>query len=60
MFDLAFVRYSMVMDGVLTFATGAFAHEGWHMYLAAFLLPFASGTSSAAKGVSPLTFLHEV
>lgn len=27
------------------------ASEGWHVYLAAGVLPFASGTGSAVKGV---------
>ena len=72
-FDLEFVRWSMVLDGVLTGAC-VFATRGWHMYLgeharlfvggsivltlppccsfaAAFILPWASGTAPAAKGV---------
>lgn len=28
-----------------------FATHGWHLYLAAGILPFASGTGSACKGV---------
>ncbi|KAK5653415.1 hypothetical protein OQA88_8900 [Cercophora sp. LCS_1] len=49
-FDLFFLRWSLVADGLLT--TGAaFATTKWHIYLAAFILPFASGTAPAAKGV---------
>lgn len=50
-FDLAFVRGSMVLDGVLTGLTGLLATKGWHMYIAAIVLPFASGTAPAGKGV---------
>jgi len=49
-FDLFFLRWSLVVDGVLT--TGAaFATKGWHIYVAAFLLPLGSGSAPAAKGV---------
>lgn len=49
-FDLVFLRYSILLDGILTGAT-TFLSAGWHVYLAASVLPFASGTGSAAKGV---------
>ncbi|KAK0638947.1 major facilitator superfamily domain-containing protein [Cercophora newfieldiana] len=49
-FDLFFLRWSLVLDGFLTMGA-AFATKSWHIYLAAFLLPFASGTAPAAKGV---------
>lgn len=49
-FDLLFLKWSLVVDGILTGAT-AFSTTGWHIYLAAFLIPLASGSSSAAKGV---------
>ncbi|KAK5994368.1 hypothetical protein PT974_04842 [Cladobotryum mycophilum] len=49
-FDLVFLRWSLVVDGVLT-TVAAFATERWHIYLAAFLLPFGSGSAPAAKGV---------
>ncbi|KAL2759956.1 hypothetical protein ACRALDRAFT_1046680 [Sodiomyces alcalophilus JCM 7366] len=49
-FDLSFLRWSLVVDGIVT-SISAWATEGWHMYLAAFLLPFASGSAPAAKGV---------
>ncbi|KAK4221981.1 6-hydroxy-D-nicotine oxidase [Podospora fimiseda] len=49
-FDLFFLRNSLLVDGLLTMCT-AFATEWWHIYLAAFLLPLASGTAPAAKGV---------
>ncbi|KAK4150226.1 hypothetical protein C8A00DRAFT_37176 [Chaetomidium leptoderma] len=49
-FDLFFLRISLVVDGLLTMCA-AFATERWHIYLAAFVLPFASGSAPAAKGV---------
>ncbi|VUC33739.1 unnamed protein product [Clonostachys rosea] len=49
-FDLFFLRWSLVMDGLVTAST-AFATEGWHIYLAGFLLPLASGSAPASKGV---------
>ncbi|KAK3371071.1 major facilitator superfamily domain-containing protein [Lasiosphaeria ovina] len=49
-FDLFFLRWSLVLDGALTMCT-AFATKKWHIFLAAFLLPFASGSAPAAKGV---------
>ncbi|KAK8847333.1 hypothetical protein IAR55_005190 [Kwoniella newhampshirensis] len=50
-FDLHFLRWSIFTDGVLT-ALLTFASHGWHLYLAAVVLPFASGTGSACKGVT--------
>ncbi|KAL7920711.1 major facilitator superfamily domain-containing protein [Trichoderma austrokoningii] len=49
-FDLIFLRWSLVIDGALT-TVAAFATKRWHIYLAAFLLPFGSGSAPAAKGV---------
>ncbi|KAL1841797.1 hypothetical protein VTJ49DRAFT_6550 [Mycothermus thermophilus] len=49
-FDLFFLRISLVVDGLLTMCA-AFATKSWHIYLAACLLPFASGSAPAAKGV---------
>ncbi|KXH52597.1 major facilitator superfamily transporter [Colletotrichum nymphaeae SA-01] len=49
-FDLFFLRWSLVVDGIVT-SLAAWATEGWHVYAAAFLLPFASGSAPAAKGV---------
>ncbi|KAL8294812.1 hypothetical protein RB597_008267 [Gaeumannomyces tritici] len=49
-FDLYFLRSSLLVDGAVT-TVSAYASEGWHMYLAALLLPFGSGTAPAAKGV---------
>lgn len=49
-FDLYFLRSSLLVDGAVT-TVSAFASERWHMYLAALLLPFGSGTAPAAKGV---------
>ncbi|ODN82295.1 hypothetical protein L202_02573 [Cryptococcus amylolentus CBS 6039] len=49
-FDLHFLRWSIFVDGVLTALT-AFSTNNWHLYLAAGVLPFASATGSACKGV---------
>ncbi|KAI1398280.1 hypothetical protein F4819DRAFT_468928 [Hypoxylon fuscum] len=49
-FDLFFVRWSLVIDSLVTFFAG-FSTNGWQVYLAGFLLPFASGSAPAAKGV---------
>ncbi|KAM3500474.1 hypothetical protein MY10362_006370 [Beauveria mimosiformis] len=49
-FDLTFLRWSLIVDGGFT-TVAAFATKPWHIYLAAFLLPFGSGSAPAAKGV---------
>ncbi|KAI1372564.1 hypothetical protein F4677DRAFT_248098 [Hypoxylon crocopeplum] len=49
-FDLFFVRWSLVVDSLVTFSA-AFSRNNWQVYLAGFLLPFASGSAPAAKGV---------
>ncbi|KAL4900086.1 hypothetical protein BDW74DRAFT_183042 [Aspergillus multicolor] len=49
-FDLFFLRWSLLVDGLATTYT-AFATVGWHIYIAGFLLPLASGSAPAAKGV---------
>jgi hypothetical protein len=49
-FDLLFLTYSLVVDGFLT-GCAAFTRKGWQIYLAAILLPLASGSAPAAKGV---------
>ncbi|KAK9786703.1 putative Major facilitator superfamily (MFS) profile domain-containing protein [Seiridium cardinale] len=49
-FDLLFVRWSLVMDSIVT-AIAGFSSQGWMVYMAGFLLPFASGSAPAAKGV---------
>ncbi|KAI0376187.1 major facilitator superfamily domain-containing protein [Hypomontagnella monticulosa] len=49
-FDLFFVRWSLIVDSMVTFFAG-FSRNGWQVYLAGFLLPFASGSAPAAKGV---------
>ncbi|KAJ3580366.1 hypothetical protein NPX13_g189 [Xylaria arbuscula] len=49
-FDLFFLRGSLLIDGIIT-ASSAFATQGWHMYLVGSLLPLASGSAPAAKGV---------
>ena len=50
-FDLYFLQWSIFLDGILT-ALITFSTKGWHMYLAAVILPFASGTATAAKGLA--------
>jgi MFS family permease len=50
-FDLFFLKWSLVIDGLLT-GSAAFSTKGWHIYVAAFLLPLASGSAPAAKGVT--------
>ncbi|KAI1822156.1 major facilitator superfamily transporter [Xylaria intraflava] len=49
-FDLLFVRWSLVVNSLVTLFAG-FSSAGWQVYLAGFLLPFASGSAPAAKGV---------
>lgn len=49
-FDLFFLKWSLVIDGALT-GSAALSRQGWHIYVAAFLLPLASGSAPAAKGV---------
>lgn len=48
-FDLHYTQFSLIADGLLTLLC-SFTREGWQMYLVAIVLPFAAGTSSAAKG----------
>lgn len=48
-FDLFYTRYSLVLDGILTFGA-TFTRQGWQMYIVAFVLPLGAGTGSAAKG----------
>jgi hypothetical protein len=49
-FDLVFLTYSLVVDGLLT-GCAACTRKAWQIYLAAVLLPLASGSAPAAKGV---------
>ncbi|KAF3764078.1 hypothetical protein M406DRAFT_259543 [Cryphonectria parasitica EP155] len=49
-FDLFFLRWSLVADGLVTAYTAS-ATAGWHIYIAGFLLPLASGSAPASKGV---------
>ncbi|KAJ7644673.1 hypothetical protein FB45DRAFT_1116340 [Roridomyces roridus] len=49
-FDLEFLRWSMVVDAALT-SLVAFNSKSWHIMAAAAVLPLASGTAPAAKGV---------
>jgi MFS family permease len=48
-FDLLFVTWSILLDGILT-GLATFITQGWQLYLLAFILPLASGTGPAAKG----------
>lgn len=50
-FDLHFLRLSILLDALLTSCV-ALAGQGWHLYLAAVVLLFASGTAAAYKGVT--------
>lgn len=50
LFDLYFLRYSIFTDGILT-AGISLATRPYHLYIAAAVLPFASGTGPACKGV---------
>ncbi|KAI1811956.1 major facilitator superfamily transporter [Poronia punctata] len=49
-FDLFFLRASLLVDGFIT-VSSAFATQGWHLYLVGTLLPLASGSAPASKGV---------
>ncbi|CAK7266704.1 hypothetical protein SEPCBS57363_002224 [Sporothrix epigloea] len=49
-FDLFFLRWSLLVDGIIT-SCAALTTKGWHMYILTVLLPFGSGTAPAAKGV---------
>ncbi|KAH8889077.1 MFS general substrate transporter [Thozetella sp. PMI_491] len=49
-FDLFFLRWSLVVDGVMTALAGLIS-SGWQIYLVGGLLPLASGSAPAAKGV---------
>lgn len=49
-FDLVYLRWSLVADGLVTAYT-AFATKDWQIYLVGFLLPLASGSAPASKGV---------
>ncbi|KAI5481252.1 asteroid-like protein [Pseudohyphozyma bogoriensis] len=49
-FDLLFLRMSLVVDAVLTGLT-TFASTPTHLFIAAGVIPLASGSASASKGV---------
>lgn len=49
-FDLFFLKWSLVADGVLT-CLATFCGASWHVFVVATLLPLASGSASAAKSV---------
>ncbi|GAA6039943.1 hypothetical protein JCM8097_002632 [Rhodosporidiobolus ruineniae] len=49
-FDLVFLRLSILLDAVLT-GFVPLSSQGWHLFLAAGIIPLASGTAPAAKGV---------
>lgn len=50
-FELVFLQASILIDGILTGGV-TFSSQGWHLYVASIVLPFASGTGPAAKGVT--------
>ncbi|KAK7733687.1 hypothetical protein SLS53_008154 [Cytospora paraplurivora] len=49
-FDLFFLRWSLLVDGLLT-AGAALCTQRWHIFLSTVLLPFGSGSAPAGKGV---------
>ncbi|KAJ7607625.1 hypothetical protein DFH06DRAFT_1249778 [Mycena polygramma] len=49
-FDLAFLRYSMIIDAALV-ALLVFSSNSGHIWAGAIILPLASGTAPACKGV---------
>jgi hypothetical protein len=49
-FDIHFLRLSILVDAVLT-GSVSFVRKDWQLFIAAAVLPFASGTGPAAKGV---------
>lgn len=49
-FDVHFLRLSILVDAILT-GSVALVRRDWQLFLAAAILPFASGTGPAAKGV---------
>ncbi|CAK5270104.1 unnamed protein product [Mycena citricolor] len=49
-FDLTFLRWSIILDAFMT-SLVAFNSQSWHVIAAAGLLPLASGTAPACKGV---------
>ncbi|RYC64684.1 hypothetical protein CHU98_g1511 [Xylaria longipes] len=51
-FDLLFVRWSLDVDSLVTLFAG-FSSAGWEVYLAGFLLPFASGSRRRPKASRP-------
>ncbi|ORY30171.1 major facilitator superfamily domain-containing protein [Naematelia encephala] len=50
-FDLYFLQSSIFTDALLTSGV-SFSTRGLHLFIAAGILPFASGTGAAAKGVT--------
>ena len=48
-FDLIYTRWSILIDAMLT-SLASFVRQDWQLYIVAIILPFASGTGSAAKG----------
>ncbi|GAA5858678.1 hypothetical protein JCM8547_001417 [Rhodosporidiobolus lusitaniae] len=49
--DLVFLRLSILVDALLV-ALLPFSREGWQLFVAAGVLPLASGTAPTAKGVA--------
>jgi hypothetical protein len=50
-FDLHYLQWSIFLDGCLV-SLCSFSSKGYHLFIAAGVLPFASGTGAAAKGVT--------
>jgi hypothetical protein len=50
-FDLHYLQWSIFLDGCLA-CLCSFSTQGYHLFIAAGVLPFASGTGAAAKGVT--------
>jgi len=48
-FDLFYIKFSLVADGILT-ACATLTNQGWQMYLVAVVIPLAAGAGSSAKG----------
>lgn len=48
-FDLHYVKFSLIADGIIT-ALATFTHKPWQVYLFAAVIPLAAGAGSASKG----------
>lgn len=50
-FDMHFLRFSILADAILTGGV-SLVQRDWQLFVAAALLPFASGNAAAAKGIA--------